>query len=764
MSEYEIVQDHFLFEELGSDSVGTNYRAGKIIDRKTEKHIILSEVHPFLSGSTGIWKGLKVLLEGVKKSKIAHLLCPEDVIEEDQKAFLIYPFLKHGTLEDILNDARQNGVPIDIDLAFSIVIAVADILDQGSGITINKKKSFHGLLTPDNIIIDIDGKVFLKNYGIFPYLKKIPEHSNRLIEKYGSLLPPECLQQEKPTPQTDVYILGNIIYRLMTGEYFTYSPDDDFESKLSTLEFTFDIIPPEEGDFEDNIMTLFKKTLNPDPAQRFADIKEFTEYFSNNFRISEVSSATFVIAYFMNLLYMKTSEAENARLKEELSYEMPEEEVADDMEVNADYLKEEIAARLEEQQGSKSKYLIALLVVIAIAVGTIGFLYINQQKQAKEQQQAQIQRDQELKRRMDKFEEDLKAEYQRRLKAIEDKSALTKEEKQNRDMEIEKLREWRQAQEKKNLEQARKIRAALEKKPIPVPAVTVQKQEIKKPEKKAEPEPKKIEPKETASIETASIETRPKETATIETGTIESGSIETVPGGTAKVNQIDPGSLVPLNTVTYSPNKVRGKSNLKAGDFKFSRAVTKKYKGQQLTLQPQLLVNEVGNVTDVKIHKTLPYEMFSQITTALKKWKFFPAEVNKVKVKVWFPVTITISFGGSGAKGKTEKQVSKDEITPLDAISFRPSRLSGKSRFKVDDFKFSRAIKKKYKGQTLTLRPKILVDKTGKVRNVNFASAIPIEIRAQVKAILLKWKYIPAEKNKVAVNVWLPAKLTISFK
>jgi hypothetical protein len=56
MSEYKVVNNYLVFEELNSDSIGVNFRAGEIQNRKTSKHQLLTEVYPFIGGNPDIWK------------------------------------------------------------------------------------------------------------------------------------------------------------------------------------------------------------------------------------------------------------------------------------------------------------------------------------------------------------------------------------------------------------------------------------------------------------------------------------------------------------------------------------------------------------------------------------------------------------------------------------------------------------------------------------------------------------------------------------
>ncbi len=74
MSEYKVVNNFLIFDELDSDSIGTNFRAAPVEDRKPQDHILLTQVYPFLSENKDIWKRVKILLEGIKKSNIPNHL------------------------------------------------------------------------------------------------------------------------------------------------------------------------------------------------------------------------------------------------------------------------------------------------------------------------------------------------------------------------------------------------------------------------------------------------------------------------------------------------------------------------------------------------------------------------------------------------------------------------------------------------------------------------------------------------------------------
>ena len=126
--EYKAVSNFLMFKELGTDSLGVNYRAGEIESktRKPLKHHLVTEVYPVLLDAPHVWKRVNILLEGVRKSNIPKLYSPSKIITEGAKTYLVYPLLRGKTFEQVLEDSFKKDNLINFDLAFSITFAIAD--------------------------------------------------------------------------------------------------------------------------------------------------------------------------------------------------------------------------------------------------------------------------------------------------------------------------------------------------------------------------------------------------------------------------------------------------------------------------------------------------------------------------------------------------------------------------------------------------------------------------------------------------------------
>jgi hypothetical protein len=600
------MNDYLYYRDLFSDTMGINYRVAPVQNRKPVGHKVLCEVNPAISGNADMWKRVKLLLEGIKKSNIPFLYSPEKINVSDKGNQLIFEYFKGKNFEQILVDAEKKGMPINFDLAMSISIAIADIIEVGSSIIVSGERSYHGFLTPDNILMHYDGKIFLKNYGIFQYLDKNDQFYSETEKRYGAWLTPEFIRKERIVAQSDIYHLGYLIYRVLTGKYFSYSAGEDFDAKFANLSFK-QYMPSTDKNFLTNVITFFKKTLNPDPLKRFLTIKEFKEFIGNYFHIEELSSITFNLAYFMNSLYGEAVEEEEQVLKHELAYVVPEPRKETQLTQQG---KDDLVSGILEGLDQRKKlpgWLWPVLggIVLAAAVGI--FIFMNQGKKQSERA-AQLQAEAALRL---KAQEEQGAQIQAMADKIKELEKLkaTADEVQKKALDLEKQR-LEEQKRKKEEEQAR-MKAEDEKRKLDEAAQLKQQEDSKKAQEeqdrlKAEEEKRRQDEIERNKIEAARVKS---------------------------------GDLLPLTEATAKPEKLSGNPP------PINAMLKNKYKGKTMTVPAQLLVDENGAVTKIKILTgNVPSDIKSLMEDTLTKWKYSPAMKDNIKVKVWLPVSIRFTF------------------------------------------------------------------------------------------------------------------------
>lgn len=614
------VDRYFIFEELNADSVGRNFRAVEFRKGTPLDHKLLSKVHPVLFKDAEEWNRANVLHQRVRHANIPNLYIPEKVIEKDDRAFLVFPFLKGKTLAQIVKDTQQKESPIPFDLAFYIALALATMLEAGSSIVVRDQNAFHGFLTPGHIIIDYDGNIFLKYFGLWPLLEENETVISEMTQKYGFCLSPEFIRREKTVRQSDFYYLGCIIYLMLTGEYFSYLPGEDFESTFTSISFVSDL-PSTDIEFLTALINFFRKTLNPIVSRRFDHIEEFKSYILKFFQSPGDDYAEFQsrLSAYMKILYSDAMDDEEKTLAAELSQPLPEARVINEKAVeDEDEVMETIFLDEGVQKERKwSKLLLVTLFIVMLALaGGIYFLADQLNMAKKEQQKIALLLEKQGRER--KESERQLQEVQQKMKTLEEQKTVTNREQKIKDEAISQLKR----QEKKLRNDIKAKTKAITDTESPKPKQT-KKKEVKKEtlktgiEKETEVKPGPDSPK-------------PPTQATTVTPT---------PASTKKrIEPIVP--LVSLKEVTVKPVKISGE------EPKFPPEMIRTYVGRRATVNARLLINENGGVLQVELSdkRKLPADVRAVIVDTLKKWRYNPAKKDDMKVKVWWPVKMRIHF------------------------------------------------------------------------------------------------------------------------
>jgi len=608
MKEYKVVNDYVYFREMFSDTMGMNYHAAPLVNRRPSGHKVLCDVSPSISGHAEIWKRVKILLEGIKKSNIPFLFSPEKVIVNEKQCQLVFEHFQGKNIEQMLKDVDKKGLSINFDLAMSLCIAIADIIELGSSIIVSGEKSFHGFLTPDNILIHYDGKIALKNYGIFQYLERNETLFGEIEKRYGSWLTPELLRKEKIVSQSDIYHLGYLMYRILTGKYFSCMPNEDFDSKFTNVTFSH-LIPSTDKNFLSYLITFLKKTLNPNPLKRFLTIKELKDFIANYFHIEELSSITFNLAYFMNSLYGESIEEEDKLCKQELAYVVPEakkEPTAQQAQMKREDLVSGILDELDKRKKISPLVWVAVAVVAIVGAG-VGYTYFS--KNAKQTEQLTAEK--------------VKAEGQ--LQSQQNELANLIKEQNEKIRQLEMLAATATEAQKKSLELEKQRLDELKKKKADELAKQKAEEDAQK-QLEAEQSQKQLD------AQKAQEELKKKDDENQKQLEAEKKRVEAA--------RIKEGTQVAFNDLSVKPEKIFG--NLPA----LNQSLKNKYRGKPtLTVPTLILVDENGDVTKIKfLSSNVAADIQAVVEDALYKWKYSPALKDNIKVKVWLTVVVKFTF------------------------------------------------------------------------------------------------------------------------
>jgi len=174
-----------------------------------------------------------------------------------------------------------NGVPLDrhehadtllpLDKVLSVIEQVAGALRYAAGLGI-----VHRDVKPGNIILMPNGVAKLADFGC-----AIPASKMGAVVA-GSLayMSPEQLEGEALDHRADIYALGAVLYRLLTGKH-TFVAEDTFDARIAILNFPITPIETYRKELPQELITVVNRALQKNLKDRYATWDVFISELGN---------------------------------------------------------------------------------------------------------------------------------------------------------------------------------------------------------------------------------------------------------------------------------------------------------------------------------------------------------------------------------------------------------------------------------------------------------------------------------------------------
>ena len=179
--------------------------------------------------------GLKKFIEEARRlakfQNEAGIVKVFDCFENNKTAYIVMEYLEGVTLSEYL---KENG-KIPVDVAVQMIMPIMNSLK-----TVHKAGIIHRDIAPDNIMITVNGEIKLIDFGAARYATTSHSRSLTVIIKPGYSPEEQYRSRGDQGPHTDVYAIGAVLYRMVTGMV----PPDAMERRAYFENSNKDILEP----------------------------------------------------------------------------------------------------------------------------------------------------------------------------------------------------------------------------------------------------------------------------------------------------------------------------------------------------------------------------------------------------------------------------------------------------------------------------------------------------------------------------------------
>ncbi len=239
-----------------------------------EKLVVLKTILPALAENAQFTE--MFINEGRLAAMLNHPNCVQifDLGREGDTLFIAMEYIDGFSLSRVLRRCETSDSPVVIKLVCRIVMDALSGLDYAHHLTARDGRAMnivHRDISPDNLLVSFTGQTKVVDFGIAKAASEPGRpggtRTGTVKGKFGYMAP-EYLKGEPCDGRADVFAMGVLLYRALTGRK-PFAGATDAMTTMAVLTMT----PPPPSTFNTllskSMDAVIAKALEKDPAQRF---------------------------------------------------------------------------------------------------------------------------------------------------------------------------------------------------------------------------------------------------------------------------------------------------------------------------------------------------------------------------------------------------------------------------------------------------------------------------------------------------------------
>lgn len=199
-------QRYELVAQQGSGGLSVIYRA---LDRKLGRIVALKILRPNLTKEPAFLEKFQQEARFVAMMSHPNIVTVHDVGNDGATHYIVMEMIEGNDLKKLIK--AGGGLPFEKALDYGIQICA------GLGFA-HRSQLVHADVKPQNILINREGVLKVTDFGIAQaYTDTMPQTRSEVVWGSPHYFAPEQAKGEKPSPASDVYSIGIVLFEMFTG-------------------------------------------------------------------------------------------------------------------------------------------------------------------------------------------------------------------------------------------------------------------------------------------------------------------------------------------------------------------------------------------------------------------------------------------------------------------------------------------------------------------------------------------------------------------
>jgi len=148
----------------------------------------------------------------------------------------------------------------------------------------NASPILHRDVTPPNILLDVSGIVKLADFGLARAMDRAQMTRPNIVKGKLSYLSPELLAGEAPSPATDLFSVGIVMWEALVGERL-FNAGTDVDVVAQVREAKVPLLSLKRQNLPMALASAVHRALEKDPARRFRGARDMLEALTDVLRV-----------------------------------------------------------------------------------------------------------------------------------------------------------------------------------------------------------------------------------------------------------------------------------------------------------------------------------------------------------------------------------------------------------------------------------------------------------------------------------------------
>lgn len=250
---------------LGQGGMSAVYKA---MDSNLKRVVAVKLIHAHLSNDPKFIDRFEDEAQAVAQLRHPNIVQVFDFNHDNETYYMVQEFVPGETLQGYLERLNKAGRPMPLEEAVKYMMEVCNALGYA-----HERGIIHRDIKPANIMIDVQGKAILMDFGIVKIMGGVKHTTTGAIIGTAMYMAPDVIRGEMPDARSDIYSLGVTLFEMVSGH-----PPFDAESVMTLMMMHLNDPVPDlsriRPEVPPELKAVIEKSLAKQRKDRFATAYE----------------------------------------------------------------------------------------------------------------------------------------------------------------------------------------------------------------------------------------------------------------------------------------------------------------------------------------------------------------------------------------------------------------------------------------------------------------------------------------------------------